>query len=148
MFSKLKNIFGKNISQNKLKLIDFDEIRIVSDDVWNKIPNGQVTLRYFNNDKDHIATISFRLHNGQIGLLFVHDNKLKGRGLGKEMLKKAIEEIKYKNSINPGIKEIWAVTHNDLFFSNVFNQSFVKRDPAHHTVTGSGYYLDIKENIE
>jgi len=144
MFSKLNQLLlFKKKDVSKLKLIDYNEVRKVSDDDWNSVPHGQVKLTYFDRNMKHIATIAYNLVSGQIGLLFIHDPKLERRGLGTQMLEKAIDEIKNKNLINPHVKEIWAVTTNHNFFSNAFNCAFKPRKPAHHTVTGPGYYMEI-----
>ncbi len=149
MFIKFwSGFFKNNATASKLKLTDYYEVRAVSDDMWNKVPNSDIRLNYYDQNNKHIASISFRLQNGQIGHLFIHDDNLIGRGLGKQLLMRAINEIKNQNYINPHVKEIWAVTSNDNFFSNVFNKSFAKRVPAHSSVRGSGYYMQIDKTIE
>lgn len=151
MFSKLyTTIFSnKKTLPSKLKISDFNEVRNVYDDVWNKVPNSYVELTYFDkNNQKRLATISYKLQSGQIGKLFIHDAKLHRRSLGTQMLEKAIDEIKNRNSINPDVKEIWAVSTHDNFFLNVFNKSFKKRIPAHPSVLGPGYYMNISGKIE
>ena len=55
------------------------------------------------------------------------------------MLDKAIIEMK-----DSGTREVWAVTSKDHpFWSTVYNNSFTWRNPAHPSVTGSGYYMKI-----
>lgn len=148
LIKSLRNIFNRETPKSKLDLSNFSVNRVMQNDDWNHVLNSQVLLRYHDQKNKHIATISYRLQSGQIGLLFVHDDKLKGCGLGKQMLKNAIDEIKNKNQINPNVKEIWAVTNNDAFFSNVFGKSFTKREPAHPSVTGSGYFMSIDKAID
>ena len=55
------------------------------------------------------------------------------------MLQKAINEMKIHK-----VTKVWAVTtHNHPFWSNVFNKSFTLKFPAHKSVTGSGYVMDL-----
>jgi hypothetical protein len=127
----------------KLNLDDYRPERIVEDDVWNKVPNSQIRIKYYDHHNKHIGSILYRLQSGQIGSFFLHDSTLYRRGLGRQMLTRAIAEIKHNNHFNPNVKEIWAVTSNHNFFSNVFDKAFSERKPAHPSVTGSGYYMEI-----
>ena len=46
-----------------------------------------------------------------------------------------------KNNCN----ECWVVsTKYNNFWSNVFNKSFKYREPVHDSVTGGGYFIDLK----
>ncbi len=103
-----------------MKLEDFKEIRTVTDDNWNKIKNGNINLEYFDKNNNSIGYIDYRVNVGQIGLFFITNHSYINRGLGKQILEKAIKEIKlYK------VKEVWAVTtDNHPFWSNVWNKSF------------------------
>lgn len=123
----------------QLKLEDLKEIRTVKDDTWNKVRNGQTTLDYYTKDGTKVGYIKYKT-NGQIGLFFIND-EYQNRGLGKQILYKVIKELfKYDCS------EVWAVTtDNHPFWSNVYNKQFKPRHPVHPSVTGSGYYLNIKE---
>lgn len=125
-----------------LFLRDFIEKKVVSDDEWNKIKNGNVRYEYFKEENDirPFGYIQFRPTVGQIGLFFIFDKNLRGRGLGKQMLLKAIQDIKEHGKVDT----IWAVTlENHEFWSNVWNKSFTWKDPPHSTVTSGGYKLKI-----
>jgi hypothetical protein len=151
MFAKVLSVFsGKKVSPSKLILADFHEHRETYEDIWNRIPNGQVELKYYETDKKYVSTVSYRLHSGQICTLAVHNIKFRNRDLKTQMLIKAIDEIKNHNLINSDVKEIWAVTSSseDVFWSNVFNKAFKARSPAHPSVTGSGYYMEIDKKID
>lgn len=124
---------------SRLFIKNFIEERYITDDTWNKHVNGEIKLEYFLNNQS-VGYIDYRIKTGQIGLFFIED-KYSNRGLGKQILNKVIDELKVNN-----VKEVWAVTRDDHpFWSNVFNKSFTPRKPVHPCVTGSGYYMKIKE---
>ena len=91
-------------------------------------------------DKDHqIGYIRYYVNTGQIGLFFIQ-KEYQNRGLGKQILCKVIQELQENNC-----DEIWAVTSKDhAFWSNVYHQSFSYRDPAHPSVGGDGYFMDLR----
>lgn len=132
-------------SLEPLSLVDFHEVKFVNDDTWNCYSNADIHLEYFKELPDipkkyeGIGYISYRPMVGQIGLIRLN-HKYRERGLGKQMVQKAIKDIKERGNSN----EVWAVTSKDHpFWSNVWGGSFVWRDPAHSSVTGNGYVLDI-----
>ena len=101
---------------------------------------GGVYLEYYNQKDVKIGYIRYYLTTGQIGLFFL-DNEYQNRGLGKQILSKVITELKENQC-----EEVWAVTTtNHTFWSNVYKKSFVHRYPAHPTVGGSGYVMDIRD---
>lgn len=136
-----------------LKLSMFKEIRIVQNDTWNNIKNGEVSLCYFNNKKDTSgidltdvesvraqsdAYINFRLHTGQVGLFFI-DEKYQNRSLGKQILLKTISEMKMHD-----VPAVWAITaKGHPFWSNVFGKQFKYSSRPHRSVTGDGYIIHI-----
>lgn len=125
-----------------LNISDFIEKRIVSNDEWNSIKNGNIRYEYFKSaeDKHPCAYIDFRPGVGQIGLFFVTDEKLHNRGLGKQILTKAIRDIKEFGTADT----VWVVSsENHPFWSNVWNKSFVRMRPAHRSVTGSGFSMKL-----
>jgi len=143
------------MKKDKLKLDDFIEIRKVMNDNLNKIENGITILEYYTKDKESlllkflevdpyydppdscIGYIKYK-KTGQIGLFFINE-EYQNRGLGKQILNKAIDELKIY-----GCKEVWVVTSdNHLFWSNVYNKQFIRRKPAHPLVCGGGYYINL-----
>ena len=124
-------------------LTDFKEIRLVSSEMpypndyfVNKKPGG-IMLEYYDKDV-RIGYIRYYITTGQIGLFFIGDD-YQNRGIGKQILSKVIKELKTNNC-----KEVWVVTTiNHSFWSNVYNKSFVYRDPAHPTVGGTGYFMKL-----
>ena len=124
-------------------LTDFKEIRLVSSEMpypndyfVNKKPGG-IMLEYYDKNKK-IGYIRYYITTGQIGLFFIDDD-YQNRGIGKQILSKVIKELKTNNC-----KEVWVVTTiNHSFWSNVYNKSFVYRDPAHPTVGGTGYFMKL-----
>ena len=124
-------------------LTDFNEIRLVSSEMpypndyfVNKKPGG-IMLEYYDKNKK-IGYIRYYITTGQIGLFFIDDD-YQNRGIGKQILSKVIKELETNNC-----EEVWAVTsQNHSFWSNVYNKSFVHRDPAHPTVGGDGYFMKL-----
>jgi GNAT superfamily N-acetyltransferase len=144
---KILNFFSHFIlisHRTPLIITDFKEVRYVSSEM--SAPNdhfvykkpGGILLEYYNNKDVKIGYIRYYITTGQIGLFFI-DKEYQNRGLGKQILSKVIKELKNNNC-----EEVWAVTtKNHTFWSNVYNKSFVPRDPAHPTVTGDGYFIDL-----
>lgn len=132
-----------------LQLTDFKEIRRVSADMsypneyfdWNK-PGGIQLEYYEKTDTDNLRQIGYIRYyktTGQVGLFFIFKPEHRGRGLGKQILDKAIAEMRENNC-----KEVWAVTlKNHSFWSNVYGGAFEYRDPAHPSVTSDGYYMKL-----
>ena len=54
-------------------LHDFTQVKVIKDDYWNKIPNSDIRIDFYdklNNDK-YVGYISYRAGTGQIGLFFL-----------------------------------------------------------------------------
>ena len=137
-FFGLYNLIGKPAP---LFIHDFREVRYVS----SKIPEPNDIFVNNNNQDVKFGYIRYYITTGQIGLFFI-DKEYQNRGLGKQILSKLIEELETNKC-----EEVWAVsTDNHTFWSNVYNKSFTHRVPAHPSVTGSGYFMKIREenNIE
>lgn len=122
---------------------NFKEVRYVSTEF--SYPNNYfvnkktdaILLEYYDKN-EKIGYIRFYFTTGQIGSFFI-DAEYQNRGLGKQILSKVIKELKVNNC-----KEVWAVTSTDHpFWSNVYNNSFTYRDPAHPSVSGNGYFMKI-----
>ena len=94
---------------------DFIEIKTVNDD------NDIITLEYFYKNK-YVCMIDYNIDSGQINFLFVFDCKYRNHGLGTQMLLKAISDTREN-----GIKKIWSISSNNLFWSNVLNKTFKKQ---------------------
>ncbi len=140
----IKNRLSGLIFQRRpINLKNLIEQKNITDDIWNKYPNGQIVLTYYLNENDmknkkYIAYISYRVFVGQIGIIVISE-EYRNLGLGKQILNKAIDHMKYN-----GVTEVWAVTRFDHpFWSNVYNKSFTFRNPASKSVTGYGYYMKI-----
>ena len=133
----LFEIFGKK-TMVKCTLDMFNMNVKINDDTWNKIKQGEVFIELKDkNDNHQIGYINYRKYIGQLGLLFITDKKYINRGLGTQLVNFAIEDMK-----TVATKEVWLVTRdNHPFWSKHMN--FTKREPAHFTVTGSGYYKKI-----
>ena len=109
-----------------------------SNDRFVKNKPGGIFLEYYDNKNIRIGYIRYYITTGQIGLFFIND-EYQRRGLGKQILSKVIEDLKTNNC-----DEVWAVTStNHPFWSNVYNKSFVYRNPAHPSVGGDGYFMKL-----
>lgn len=135
---------------SQLNISDFAEVIDITDDTYNKCPSSQVRRTYYTKTSaKEIGYISYRLSVGQIGLFYIHNKRnslctltedYNGRGLGKQILSKAIVDIREYGTANT----VWAVAYDDHpFWSNVWNKSFIPASPPHTSVTGSGYVMDI-----
>jgi hypothetical protein len=136
--------YYKSIFYPPLKLSDFTEVKKVSDDTFNKIKDGDIMLKYYIKNKidedSLVGYIKYRT-TGQVGLFFITNKEYQNRGLGKQILTKVINELVINQC-----KEVWAVTIDDHpFWSNVYNKQFIPRHPAHPSVGGSRYYINLKK---
>lgn len=85
-----------------------------------------------------IAYIAYRTKTGQIGLFFIKP-EYRNSGLGKQILLRAIDDIRNNNCM-----KVFAITsENHPFWSNVFKQSFRWSQRPDMSVTGSGYCLEL-----
>lgn len=155
------NIFKYFYKKKTIKIEEFKEIKIVINDDWNKIKNGNTWLCYYNKDfntktlenslvinrdqieenylKNSVGYISYKTTTGQIGLFFIK-KKYQNQGFGKQILDKVIKDLVFHNQ-----KKVFAITtENHPFWSNVYNGAFEFKKRPHESVTGSGYLLDIK----
>ena len=128
------NKFKNNFSINYDNLF---EIRKVSDDEHNNVKNADIWCTYYYMNKE-IGYINYRISVGQIGHFWL-DPEFRNKGIGKEIFKNIIKEMKYNN-----LSEVWCVCSKDnVFWKNVFNQKMIWKDPVHKSVTGHGYILKI-----
>jgi GNAT superfamily N-acetyltransferase len=135
-YSKIIKFYIKKPTPIQLSV--YKEHKIVKNDDWNKIKNGDITLEYYLHNNKMIGCINYRVYTGQIGLFFLEPN-YRNIGLGKQILNKAINDIKQNN-----INEVWAVTSkNHVFWSNVYNGKFKYKEQLHPSVTGSGYSITL-----
>lgn len=145
-FLKILNIFTFNsriLTPLPLMIDNFKEIKYISNEIQypnNYFVNNKkdaILLEYYNKN-EKIGYIRYYINTGQIGSFFIF-SEYQNCGLGKQILSKVIKELKNNNC-----KEVWAVTiKNHPFWSNVYNKSFVYRDPAHFSVTGNGYFIKL-----
>lgn len=124
-----------------LNINNFKEIRYVSTDIsypptyfLNKKKHAILLEYYKKNEK--IGYIRYYSNTGQIGSFFI-DVEYQNRGLGKQILSKVIKELKFNKC-----KEVWVVTSkNHPFWSNVYNKSFLCRDPKQPTTNNDKYFM-------
>ena len=116
------------IKPSLLNLTDFTQIKTISNDTWNKIPNSDIRIDFYDklNNNTYAGFISYRSGVGQVGLFFLN-KPYQNRGLGKQILLQTIEDMKKNNNT-----EIWGVTKkNHPFWHNVFNNSFSWYESGH-----------------
>ena len=123
--------------KNKLSLEQFKERRTISDDTWNGIKDSEVHIQYLTSNDTEVGFINYRLSTGQIGLLFITNEKYIRRGLGTQMVERAINEMKQHK-----IGKVWAVTRDNHEFWKTMS-GFQPSKRPHKSVTGSGYERDI-----
>ena len=125
-----------------LTLDDFNEVIHRSDDEWNNVPGGNIRRTYFTKTTQltEIGHIDYRVATGQIGLFFIYSEKYKNNGLGKQMLTRAINDIRTHGTATT----VWGVTSDDHpCFSNIWNKRATWKSPAHSSVKGSGYSIEL-----
>lgn len=154
--SGLLGFTQETTQSDKFALSDLYCVTYVRDDTWNGHKDGQIEKWWYIDEEEAkaveefrfrasraIAYISYRPHVGQIGIIGIMNEEHRGMGMGKEMLRIAIEDTKRINKTT----EIWAVTsETHPFWSNVWGGAFKRRSPAHASVSGSGYYYDFSRN--
>ncbi len=97
-----------------LHLASFKEQRIVTDDTYNGIPNGDTHIKYVNENDKPVCDIMYRVTSGYIGVVR-SDAGYRGRGLEEQMLQNAIKEMQ-----KAGVSEVWeVVTEHNKFWSNI-----------------------------
>jgi hypothetical protein len=145
---------------NKLYVSDFSKKVFIFDDEYLNTKSSYVIVMLFEIDREpqfildsiavdnkqdlikiasiySIAYITYRMSTGQIGLINVKE-QYRNKGLGKDMLKMAINKLLKTNTY------VWAVSNkNNPFWENVFSKSFRYTYRPHTSVTGSGYSLDV-----
>lgn len=135
-------IFAIMRKPSPLNISDFKQITTIKDDNWNKIPDSDFRIDFYDklNNEQFAGYISYRAGVGQVGI-FILEPDYRNRGLGKQILTQTINHMKEFNQTH-----IWAITIDDHpFWSNVFNKSFKFHEMGkiHPSVTGSGYKMKI-----
>jgi GNAT superfamily N-acetyltransferase len=157
------------IPNKQLNLSDFQEYRFVIDDIYNKIPDGNVWLLYFdkNTDGEYIDKMN------KVGKMAEFYHLIKTRNDIEKLACKSIAYVSYKLETgqigliyvkpkyqNAGIgkqivlkvindpyinfKPVFTITaKNHPFWSNVFNKSFEYSKRPHMSLTGDGYVLNL-----
>ena len=125
-----------------LHLDSFKEHRIVTNDTWNGVPNGQISIHYSTDEGQPVGDIRYRVASGQIGCVR-YDDGYKGRGIKEQMLQNAIREMQKR-----GVPEVWEVTTRKYkFWANnpnaVYNSPVKQSVTGMRRVTGGGYSMKI-----
>ena len=106
-----KNINITNVYDNKRKMIIVS--KVIEKKYWLKNQN-------INGIGNEIGTIRYSLLTGEI-IGIVISEEYRGRELGKQILLSAFEDLKKHHH-----RESFVISVNELFFDNVFNNSFRK----------------------
>jgi GNAT superfamily N-acetyltransferase len=140
-FTQFTPLYFKQLFKPKINFYSIIQMKRITDDTWNKIPNSDVRIDFYEYNKNNkIGYISYRLSVGQIGLFFIEE-PYRNRGLGKQILEQTIKEMKENN-----IEYIWCVTSkNHPFWSNIYNKKMIWCDEGklHPSVRGYGYKMKI-----
>jgi ribosomal protein S18 acetylase RimI-like enzyme len=79
--------------------------------------NNNLSDPYYQSNL--IGYIYYNIHIGKVDILYV-STKYRNKGLGKQMLSDAINDMK-----NHNLKEVWCTaSKNHEFWNNVYNKSF------------------------
>jgi GNAT superfamily N-acetyltransferase len=110
---------------------------------YSEMDKTNITIvRYYDTYNKQIAGIRYNESNGWIGFLYVA-KPYRNIGIGKQILQLSIDDIK-----NAGGNCVWTIApHHHVFWSNVFNKSFVYKENVSGTNNVNGFISDI-ENIE
>jgi hypothetical protein len=117
----------------------------ISDDTWNKIPQGDIRCQVHTPDGHLVGNFNYRIKTGQVGGMFIAE-RFRFQALEQQMLIYMMKDMQ-----DAGAKQIWEVVSNEnssgpRFYSALWSFAFV--EPAvHPSVTGSGYAMDIPRDI-
>lgn len=151
-------MFSLFSSSNYFRTPVFTTVNETSSNILDKYHKEIVTIDSYPNDDvfytkrislydkkpytydNCVAYIQYRRNCGQIGLLRVVKEKDFRRGLGRALLLYAIDDM------SPRVTDIWTFTsYRHPFWSNVFGDLFVWKDPANPLITGSGYTMNLEK---
>jgi len=93
LFEKIITDILFSPTPKKMALFDLCAVNKISDDTYNNVKDGDYLIHYYDNEQN-VGHISFRPHNGQIGLIYV-ERHLRGMGLGTQMINQARNIIRY-----------------------------------------------------
>lgn len=151
MLSKFESLVIKEpkLINFKPKLEDFVERIVIEDDTWNKHKYSEISRWYYKDSRsmrqtnlrtNAVAYINYRIGTGQIGIFAIYDDSLRGCGLGKQILSRAVKDIAHDGRS----KQVWAsTTENHPFWSNVWGKCFQYSDPVDDSCSADGYGADI-----
>lgn len=99
-------IFAIMRKPSPLNISDFKQIKVMKDDYWNKIPESEFIIDFYDklNNDTHADYISYRAGVGQVGI-FILEKEYQNRRLGKQILTQTINNMKEFNQTH-----IWAIT--------------------------------------
>jgi ribosomal protein S18 acetylase RimI-like enzyme len=122
---KIYKLALSNIRQKpqQLCLENFKKIKKISDDRINNIPNGYITINFYDKKKwyNYAGYITYMVKTGEIGL-FELVPEYRNRGLGKQIIYDVAKHMKKHNT-----SHIWIETvGEDPFYSHIFNTKFNK----------------------
>ena len=122
--------------------------RKVKDDLWNNKPASEIWCEVFTDEGKPVCDFSYRPAVGQVGHLRT-EQTFKKRLLGQQMLLYMMREMQ-----QAGATHIWEVVPEDSYY-NGFRPPFYSilwdfkfsEGPVHKTVGGTGYIMEIPDNI-
>lgn len=121
-------------------IINFFEKKISYNDLVKKVvTNGNCKrINYYKND-ELISYVDYRPHNGQIGFLYIIEEKHRNNKIGLNMLLDAM------NDINPNCPIFAVTSKTNPFWSKLPFFKYYEERQLHVSITGDGYRLNNED---
>lgn len=120
-----------------IKFSSLVQVQRFKHDYHNDVPDGNTQIHYLcPSTSKEIAFLSYRPHNGQLGILTIHDEFHRKKELGTAIVNDVINKVKMT-----GTKEVWAVSYTTTGFWK--SLGFSPRNPVHSSVSSQGYFKSI-----
>jgi hypothetical protein len=149
MVSKWVSTFITNLEPKSLQPLLLSTLKItkkITDDTWNRHPNGSMHCDIHTADGSSVGDFNYRTSTGQIGGIFLEE-PYRLQALEQQMLVYMMKDMQAS-----GATQIWEVIPKEhlsgqrMFYSSLW--SFAYKDlHVHPSVTGGGYIMDIPDDL-
>lgn len=137
--------------KHPLLLSTFKIYKTTKNDTWNKKPNSEYHCRILAEDKDpnaragikEIGHFNYRATVGQVGGIYLQPDYT------ERLLREQILIYMMKDMLDHGATHIWETSPpelewgNKLHYTGLWDFQYTGKQPAHPSVTGSGYIMKI-----
>lgn len=138
-------------STHPLLLSTFKIYKTTKNDTWNKKPNSEFHCRILAEDNDpnaragikEIGHFNYRATVGQVGGIYLKPEYL------NRLLREQILIYMMKDMLDHGATHIWETSPPELewgmkrHYTGLWDFQYTGKQPAHPSVTGSGYTMKI-----